>query len=487
MADDGWSTVGGSGRESARPPQHVAAAGAVRNNNGAAPPPCRFFQIGTCSAGAQCKFSHAKTNATVKSDDVCKFWQQGKCAHGSNCAFRHSSKGAVAAAAATAAGPTKKPGYIAPPPPPKPPQAQPAPPAWVPLSPREATSIASGDAAARRQQLGAQVYPRIVVLLGEALAKKLTGMLLTMPPPQLLTLLTSESPALFEAAIHKALAALPAEMLQSLTIGNGAPLGGGLRPSGAAAATAAAHASLTAPSPLLAPPGFAGAVPPAPRADPVSEQAVRSIVPTPAELARSSTLSCGVCLEQVLAKRGKFGLLEGCNHVFCDPCLRQWRSTHATRPDVARSCPECRAPSHFVVPAPIHVEGARKASLIKAYLSRLRAIPCKHFAFGEGTCPFGTSCFYAHTDREGKPIAAGQPRSAVGTAGATVLPNYLLSHYLFPETSVAVAGEALLASIPVVDPPRATDLGEGQRAAGGGNPPSGSAASFGLEPPSEIS
>lgn len=501
-----WQTVrtnsgGGCGNSGGQPPASTKA------------PPCRFFQIGTCTAGAQCKFSHDKTGV-VKSSEVCTFWQQGRCVHGESCAFRHSTGKQLAGSASSKH--TKAVGYIPPPPPPPPPQAAPAPPSWMPVSISDANAVAAMEPAARRQQLGTLVYPRIVPLLGEPLAKKLTGMLLTMPPAQLLSLLTSTAPAPFEAAVRKALGALPAEMLQRLSIGGsgrtGASEGGGGIGGGNASCGSRCGSST---QPLsMAPAGFAGAIPPLPRphrTDPASEQAVRAIAPTAAEIAHSSALSCGICLEPIIAKRGKFGLLEGCNHVFCDACLRQWRSTHATRPDVARSCPECRAPSHFVVPSSVHVDGPRKAQLVKAYLSRLRAIPCKHFAYGEGTCPFGTSCFFAHTDREGKPIAIGQPRAAIGKGGSTVLPNYLLSDYLFPESSPAIAGEALLASIPIVDAPRANtrnleEAGEGNdgedRGPNGGGtratdgvcdehaqdehmalPSPGSAASFGFSGP----
>lgn len=30
-------------------------------------------------------------------------------------------------------------------------------------------------------------------------------------------------------------------------------------------------------------------------------------------------------------------------------------------------------------------------------------IDCKHYNFGEGTCPFGTSCFYQHVGHDGVP------------------------------------------------------------------------------------
>jgi len=190
-----------------------------------------------------------------------------------------------------------------------------------------------------------------------------------------------------------------------------------------------------------------------------ARDASNSLPPTAAEAAHSSELQCGVCLEPVLAKRGRFGLLEGCEHAFCLGCLKEWRATHAVRPDVARSCPECRAPSHFVVPSMIHFVGERKAALLRVYLSSLRATPCKHFDFGNGTCPFGSSCFYAHTDRAGRRIYV-EPRTAHGAKGSTVLQTYNLSDYLFPQAAGGggeAATRALLDSIPLAPPGPAAD------------------------------
>jgi hypothetical protein len=31
----------------------------------------------------------------------------------------------------------------------------------------------------------------------------------------------------------------------------------------------------------------------------------------------------------------------------------------------------------------------------------MKQIDCKHFNFGEGTCPFSTSCFYRHVTKVG--------------------------------------------------------------------------------------
>ncbi|KAL0397554.1 UNVERIFIED_CONTAM: putative RING-type E3 ubiquitin transferase C3H69 [Sesamum calycinum] len=44
-----------------------------------------------------------------------------------------------------------------------------------------------------------------------------------------------------------------------------------------------------------------------------------------------------------------------------------------------------------------------KQDIIDSYKAKLRSIDCKHFDFGNGTCPFGTSCFYKHAYRDGRP------------------------------------------------------------------------------------
>lgn len=38
----------------------------------------------------------------------------------------------------------------------------------------------------------------------------------------------------------------------------------------------------------------------------------------------------------------------------------------------------------------------RKAKAIEAYQHNVATIPCKHYNYGKGECPFGSSCFYAH-------------------------------------------------------------------------------------------
>ena len=63
--------------------------------SGTATTPCRFFQIGTCTAGASCQFLHERDAKApqVRLAARCKFFfERGFCAHGSACAFSHEAK-----------------------------------------------------------------------------------------------------------------------------------------------------------------------------------------------------------------------------------------------------------------------------------------------------------------------------------------------------------------------------------------------------------
>ena len=127
---------------------------------------------------------------------------------------------------------------------------------------------------------------------------------------------------------------------------------------------------------------------------------------------------CGICLEIVLAKGNQFGVLSGCNHVFCLNCIREWRSVEELDKTVKRSCPLCRCESHLVVPSSyLPADDDEKVQLVEGYKARLGKIPCKHFKEGSGECPFGTSCFYEHRFRDGSLSNPGPPRLRVTEDG----------------------------------------------------------------------
>lgn len=118
-------------------------------------------------------------------------------------------------------------------------------------------------------------------------------------------------------------------------------------------------------------------------------------------------MDCNICYEKILANGKRFGILTDCNHAFCLECIRKWRGKYMKNVDkeLFRLCPTCRVESYFVIPSCEYVEeGAEKDKLIDEYKTSLRDIPCKYFDKGQGVCPFGNSCFYAHLDKNGKKV-----------------------------------------------------------------------------------
>jgi hypothetical protein len=139
---------------------------------------------------------------------------------------------------------------------------------------------------------------------------------------------------------------------------------------------------------------------------------------------------CGICYEVV---KGRFGLLTGCDHVFCIGCIRSWRKkgTENQGADAVRVCPICRAPSWFIVPSSVHMRGARKDALIESYKTNLASIPCKNYEYGVRECPFGGSCFYAHLNPEGDRAQPERPRIKIRADGETAMMGQIsLSSFL---------------------------------------------------------
>jgi len=118
-------------------------------------------------------------------------------------------------------------------------------------------------------------------------------------------------------------------------------------------------------------------------------------------------MECNICYDRVLGQGKRFGILSHCNHAFCLDCIRKWRGRYMKNVDkeLFRLCPICRIESYFIIPSAYYVgAGKEKEDLIEAYKKSLKEIPCKYLKYGEGVCPFGNSCFYAHLDKNGKTI-----------------------------------------------------------------------------------
>ncbi|TYZ61818.1 hypothetical protein PybrP1_002300 [[Pythium] brassicae (nom. inval.)] len=148
------------------------------------------------------------------------------------------------------------------------------------------------------------------------------------------------------------------------------------------------------------------------------------------ELQASAELECNICYDNILQKEERFGLLSGCTHAFCLSCVRNWRGTADQPKQTVRQCPVCRVETLFVIPSSRMVTSeARKKALVDTYRKNLAAIPCRHFSEGRGTCPFGTSCFYAHRYPDGT-LDARVVRTAVDADGHyDVLRQARLAHF----------------------------------------------------------
>lgn len=157
-------------------------------------------------------------------------------------------------------------------------------------------------------------------------------------------------------------------------------------------------------------------------------------LPSTRVAAQSKTASkrfpCAICLEIPNLVGRRFGILPLCNHTFCLPCIRSWRKEHDLQ-QTARTCPICRTKSFFVVPSDAMVlDPDRKAKLISDYRRSMKTIPCRHFQTNR-SCPFGSSCFYAHLGPDGKPSVPERMIVTRDSEGKQVsLPRSTLSDFM---------------------------------------------------------
>jgi len=150
----------------------------------------------------------------------------------------------------------------------------------------------------------------------------------------------------------------------------------------------------------------------------------------------SRGVECGICLEPVTGEHRpmacrRFGLLEGCAHAFCLDCIRNWRQGGSAQAEVVRSCPICREVSYFVVPSTHWLsDPEQKGALIDNYKQGMGKKDCKHFNFGDGSCPFGSSCFYSHRYRDGTEEEAPQLRQVAGDENTRIVEETTLWDFL---------------------------------------------------------
>jgi hypothetical protein len=141
---------------------------------------------------------------------------------------------------------------------------------------------------------------------------------------------------------------------------------------------------------------------------------------------------CGICLAPPDAG-GLYGLMSHCNCVFCLKCIRNWRNEGLTvthKSEQVRMCPLCRTDSHFVVPSIRVVVGEKKDQIVTSYKQSLAAKPCMYYQ-QDGACPFGSSCFYKHVNRDGSIEEPTGPRIIIKEDSTTeICPTTKLSDFL---------------------------------------------------------
>ena len=113
-------------------------------------------------------------------------------------------------------------------------------------------------------------------------------------------------------------------------------------------------------------------------------------------------------MQDIEETKDRFHLFISCDHAFCLSCIRTWRRNESLKFDKksVRLCPICLK-SDFVVPSNrLILDRGRKRDLLMTYLSKLNDKQCKYYP----NCPFGTSCFYAHINKDGKRVTYEAPR-----------------------------------------------------------------------------
>eukprot|EP00933_Yihiella_yeosuensis_P054260 TRINITY_DN5265_c0_g5_i1.p1 TRINITY_DN5265_c0_g5~~TRINITY_DN5265_c0_g5_i1.p1 ORF type:complete len:420 (+),score=76.92 TRINITY_DN5265_c0_g5_i1:160-1419(+) len=115
------------------------------------------------------------------------------------------------------------------------------------------------------------------------------------------------------------------------------------------------------------------------------------------ELESHKIPACCVCLEEPRQRKVSYGLLEGCDHAVCMPCVMAWRKNHDVSREARLGCPVCRTLSYIVVPWPEAASGDEKLAIVSQQKERWRVTPCKWSSAGK-PCPAGKHCMFDHSN-----------------------------------------------------------------------------------------
>jgi hypothetical protein len=107
----------------------------------------------------------------------------------------------------------------------------------------------------------------------------------------------------------------------------------------------------------------------------------------------SDEYMCSICLSDI-HKCGKiFGILENCNHTFCNKCIRTHRINATFSRKIRLGCPICRVVSNDYISSKTFVTGSAKVQEFKRINNKRNNIDCmyKHNC-KKVQCPYKHSC-----------------------------------------------------------------------------------------------
>ncbi|KAF6262683.1 hypothetical protein COO60DRAFT_1699128 [Scenedesmus sp. NREL 46B-D3] len=384
---------------------------------------CKYYMQGACAFGDQCRFSH---NRQAETSQVCKYYLQGNCAYGDRCRYEHSKP-----SWSGRGQPAPPSNYQAPRAVPKPPVGAPAQAADLSSAPSggkpnwddymtpdemdefeqwqaEQDQIDVAEAAAAQQGgdfEGEIMDPADIPLCNEYAATgtcsagddclyvhgdvcEICGYYCVHP-------YNPDWTAQHQAACKQAMAAAGPQGNEQKESAAGDDAAAAVVAAEPAAAAEAANGIETeaaaAAEPAVADDGAAAA------------EGVGGGDSKGAVAAIADAVADKLVLGKAELSARRFGLM-ACEHAFCLGCIRNWRSTaEVDKATALRTCPICRTPTHFITPSTKWPDTAEdKESIVSAYKEAMGQKDCTHFDFGEGSCPFGTSCFYRHAYKDGR-------------------------------------------------------------------------------------
>ncbi|TFK92438.1 hypothetical protein K466DRAFT_480547 [Polyporus arcularius HHB13444] len=168
---------------------------------------------------------------------------------------------------------------------------------------------------------------------------------------------------------------------------------------------------------------------------------------------------CSICYDKPVT----YGLLIGCSHVFCLPCIKNWRGSEGKSSEIleagtTKTCPMCRTTSRYVTPSSLFfAEGdPRKADAIEKYKNSMARVKCRYFerSSRKRFCPFGKDCFFKHENDDGTPYVFSygvEHYMGVGVCGSTcilIIAETSVRSDAAPETMMKTI--SLLHGIPMV-------------------------------------